>query len=223
MRRFKITDLLIGILFTLLFISVAVVVTINFKPLYYMDIDLLNIEATSGFDKAEIIQNYNGLIDYCSPFFTGELKFPTLEASQNGLQHFVEVKNLFIGFYFLGALTLILGIIIIIQKAKFRDYSYLLVSAITAIVLPLLLGIYMTVDFERAFILFHKLFFKNDYWIFDPITDPVILILPDQYFMHCAFLIILIILLFSAVFMGIYFWKRNHSGIKNRKSKGLKF
>ncbi|HHV12540.1 MAG TPA: TIGR01906 family membrane protein [Clostridiales bacterium] len=222
MKRFKFTDIFIGILFTLLFISVAVIITINFRPLYYMDINYLNIEASSGMEKAEIIKNYDALIDYCSPFFTGNLSFPSLEASVSGLQHFAEVKNIFTGFYLVGALTLILGVAIIIRKARNRDFYYLLVSAITAIVLPVLLGIYIAVDFDRAFLLFHQLCFKNDYWIFDPVTDPVILMLPEAFFMHCAILIISIVLLLCTAFVGIFFWKKSHFSIKNRKSRGLR-
>ncbi|HWT76319.1 MAG TPA: TIGR01906 family membrane protein [Mobilitalea sp.] len=222
MKRFKITDLLIGVIFTLLFISIAVVITINFRPLYYMDINLLHIEAESGYNKAEIKENYDALIDYSSPFFKGDLQFPTMGASQNGLQHFAEVKNIFTSFYILGAIALICAVIIIVYKAKKKDYSYQLVSAVTAIVLPLLLGLYMSIDFNRAFLLFHKLFFKNNYWMFDPATDPVITILPEDFFMHCAILIIVIVLLFSAVFIGLYFWNKNHSGIKYRRNRGLK-
>ncbi|MHB8132557.1 MAG: DUF1461 domain-containing protein, partial [Mobilitalea sp.] len=118
MKRFKITDLLIGILFTLLFISLAVVITINFRPLYYMEIEPLNIEADSGLSRDAIVDNYDALIDYSSPFFKGDLVFPSLTASQSGLQHFVEVKNIFTWFYILGAITLVLGILIIIQKTK---------------------------------------------------------------------------------------------------------
>lgn len=222
MKRFKITDLLIGVIFTLLFISLAVIITINFRPLYYMDIDHLNIDETSGFDKAIIRENYDALIDYSSPFFQGELVFPSLAASESGLFHFVEVKNIFTAFYILGAITFILGIIIIVQKARNKDFSYLLVSAITAIVLPTLLGLFMSLDFDRTFYLFHKLFFNNDYWIFDPEIDPVINILPDTFFMHCAVMIILLVLLFSITFLIMYFWKRKYFSIRYRKNKGLK-
>lgn len=223
MKHFKFTDILIGIIFTLLFISLAVVATINFRPLYYIDIDLLHIEETSGLSKDVILNNYNALIDYCSPFFKGGLVFPTLAASANGLQHFTEVKNIFTGFYILGAVTLVLGILILIHKSKIKDISYLPVTSITAIVLPLILGVYLMIDFDRAFVLFHKLFFKNDYWLFDPSTDPVITILPDTFFLHCALLIIIIVLLFSIIFFLVYLWKKQHTGIKYRKNKGLRF
>jgi integral membrane protein (TIGR01906 family) len=222
MKRFKITDLLVGFIFTLLFISIGVVLTVNFRPLYYMDIKLLHIEAFSGLVSGEIIKNYNALINYCSPFFRGNLVFPSLTASESGLSHFAEVKDIFTDFYILGAITLVLGIIIIIKKAKNKDYNYLLVSAITAIVLPMILGLIMLIDFDRTFILFHRIFFKNNDWLFDPVTDPVINILPETFFMHCAILIIIIVLLFSTAFFLIYVNRKKHFSIKNRKNRGLK-
>ena len=222
MRRFKITDVFIGVLFTLLFISIAVVITINFRPLYYFDIDHLKIAESSGLTKEVIRENYDALIDYSSPFFKGELKFPTLAASESGLFHFTEVKNIFTGFYILGAITLAFGVVIIVQKHKNKDFSYLLVSSITAIVLPLFLALFLSIDFDRTFVIFHKLFFNNDYWLFDPVTDPVITILPDTFFMHCAIMIIVLVVLMSLLFLTVYLVKRQHSSIKYRRSKGLK-
>ena len=67
-KAFKKSDILIGLVFFLLFISIGVVFTINFRPLYYLDIKLLNIPESSGYSKEEIIANYNALIDYSSPF-----------------------------------------------------------------------------------------------------------------------------------------------------------
>lgn len=42
--------------------------------------------------------------------------------------------------------------------------------------------------------MFHKIMFRNDYWLFDEALDPVIKILPDAFFFHCAVMIILLIL-----------------------------
>ncbi len=223
MHKFKFTDLLIGLVFTLLFISIAVVITVNFRPLYYLDINMLHIAEYSGFSKDVIRENYDALIDYSFPLFKGPLQFPTLPSSVNALIHFSEVKNIFTSFYILGLICLVLGVIIIVYKTKNGDHSYLLVSAITAVVLPSILAVFLAINFDRAFIMFHKLFFKNDYWLFDPNTDPVITILPDTFFMHCALMIIVIVVLFSIAFLFVYLWKKQYTGIKYRKNKGLKF
>ena len=41
-------------------------------------------------------------------------------------------------------------------------------------------------NWEAFFIGFHHVMFSNDYWLFDPLRDPVILLLPEQFFFHCA-------------------------------------
>lgn len=221
-RRFKITDLLIGLVFTILFISLGVVFTINFRPLYYLDVELLNIPETSGYPKEEVIDNYDALIDYSSPFYKGNLSFPTLTASTSGIQHFEEVKDIFVAFYFLGAFSLICSATIVVYKSQKRDISYLAVSSIIAIILPVIVGLLLAVDFDTSFLIFHKMFFSNDYWIFDPITDPVINILPSAFFLHCALLIIGFILLGSLILYLVYLNLKRRSGIRYRKNNGLK-
>lgn len=221
-NRIKITDLLIGLVFSMLFISLGVIFTINMRPLYYMDVKLLNIPETSGYSREVIIENYDALIDYSSPFYKGSLSFPSLDASPSGIQHFKEVKDIFIAFYWLAAFSLIATIVIVIYKNRKRDFSYLAVSSITAIILPLLVGILLAIDFDTSFLIFHRIFFNNDYWIFDPVTDPVINILPSTFFLHCAILIIVIILIGSLLLYLIYQYNKKRSGIKNRKIRDIK-
>lgn len=199
MRKIKVTDIIIGIIFTLFIISFGVITTLNFRCLYYLDIDLLNIVHRSGLDKETIIKNYNALIDYNSPLFKGDLKLPDFSSSLGGLQHFVDVKNIFTAFYAIAGTTLILcGMIIIYKKAK-KDYSYLKVSAITVLIIPVIALIACVINFDATFVIFHKIFFRNDLWIFNPSTDPVITILPDTFFLHALIFLILFIFLGSLI------------------------
>ncbi len=197
MKKFKPTNILIGIIFTLFFISIGVIAAVNFRFIYYFDINYLDIPASSGYDVETIKENYDALIDYNSPFFKGDLEFPSLPSSKEGLQHFVEVKNIFVSIYGIFGVTLILLIFIIIYKAKKKDTSYLLVSSITVLVLPIIILLGCMVNFDAAFVLFHKLFFRNDFWLFDPALDPVINILPDTFFLHSLLVIIFFVFLGS--------------------------
>lgn len=197
MKKFKFTDLIIGLLFALFFISAGVILAVNFRPLYYYDIKHLDIAKTSGIEASVIKENYDVLIDYNSPFFKGELNFPTLPSSAPALEHFREVKNLFLSFYYICAVTAILLLVIILYKKKTRDYSYLFPSGVTVIVLPSLVAAACAINFDELFIVFHKIFFRNNYWLFDPATDPIINLLPDTYFMHCLLFILAVILLGS--------------------------
>lgn len=187
-------SILTGVLFTLFFISFGVIVAINWKGLYYHDIKALRIPETSGYSEEIIRENYDALIEYCSPFFDGELSFPTLTSSPAGIQHFAEVKTIFITFYYLLAITFVLLLPLLIFSWK-RNYCInLKLSAITTVVLPLLVGLACSINFDQAFVLFHKIFFRNDYWLFDPMTDPIINLLPSKFFLHCAVVIIVIVL-----------------------------
>ena len=187
-------SILTGVLFTLFFISFGVIVAINWKGLYYHDMKALKISETSGYSEEVIRENYDALIEYCSPFFDGELSFPTLSSSPAGIQHFAEVKAIFVTFYYLLAITLVLLVPLFIFGWKRKYFINLKVSAITTVVLPLLVGLACSINFDQAFVLFHKIFFRNDYWLFDPMTDPIINLLPSEFFLHCAIVIIAIVL-----------------------------
>ena len=54
------------------------------------------------------------------------------------------------------------------------------------------------------FVLFHELVFSNDYWIFYYDLDPIILYLPEDFFMLCAMLIVLLVLLSALAMLAAY-------------------
>lgn len=211
-KREIFTGIGIGILYTLLLISLGIVLAINLRFLYYADIHLFDIDKKTGLSYDTIRLNYDALIDYCSPFFTGDLVFPTLAASASGLSHFAEVKVIFqIAYYFLAIGTPIL-ILFLVLKLRKGTYQFLRTSIITALLLPTITALGCCLNFNKTFTLMHQIFFRNNDWIFDPVTDPVILILPEEFFLQCAVVIIL------TVFFGILFffllykhYKKKHS------------
>ncbi len=193
-----------GILFTILFITIGLCVSLFFKPFYYIEIDRLDISENSGYSKEEIIENYNALIDYCSPFNHKELKFPTFSSSKEALIHFEEVKRIFDSILLSGFVSFLLLIAIAYQKKKAKDYRYLRSSALITVLLPLLVAIASSIDFNKTFVLFHKIAFRNDYWIFSPETDPIITVLPEAFFFDAAILIASCVIVGSIILEVIY-------------------
>ncbi|WP_442908890.1 lipoprotein intramolecular transacylase Lit, partial [Intestinibacter sp.] len=45
---------------------------------------------------------------------------------------------------------------------------------------------------------------SNDYWIFDPQLDPVINMLPEEFFMHMGITILIMMLIVSIILQLIY-------------------
>lgn len=145
---------------------------------------LLHISDISGYSNDVIRKNFDALIRYNNIWHTGILNFPDFSMSESGRIHFEEVKKVFSVFEY-GALILIpLSAVEIIAAKKKRFGSLFAAAGIISVGIPASLGLLIAANWEWVFITFHKLVFQNDYWLFDPYTDPVITILPDEFFMH---------------------------------------
>ena len=54
------------------------------------------------------------------------------------------------------------------------------------LLIAVILIIFIAADFDRAFTVFHLLFFTNDLWILDPATDLLVNIVPFNFFIDIA-------------------------------------
>ncbi|MFR3042540.1 MAG: TIGR01906 family membrane protein [Thomasclavelia spiroformis] len=164
----------------------------------------LNIDKISGLSVETIKENYDILINYQSIFYQGDLNLPDFTMSVAGRIHFQEVKTIFEVIQVSMLISGIISIILLIKRFKEKEYRFLRLTGIITILIPSILGFLVAIDFDQAFIIFHKLFFRNDFWIFDYRTDPVITILPETFFMHCFILIVLIIVVFALLCLIFY-------------------
>ena len=80
----------------------SIFIVIHFRQLYYFDISHLKSEAISGCSKNIILENYNALMDYCSPFYYGKLIFPSLSITEPAYMHFEKVKLIFDGSFYIA-------------------------------------------------------------------------------------------------------------------------
>ncbi len=194
---------LLPLLFMIFILTSSITLTLNFRPLYYHDIQRLKIEQTSGFSKKVICENYNELIDYNSVFHRKPLKL-TMKMSEEGRIHFEEVKRIFSFLQIFMMISLLGSIYLGRQQLKRKNYAFLKTTSILTLLFPLAAGAVIAASWDKAFVLFHKLLFRNDYWIFDEYFDPIIKILPDEFFLHCAFMIIFLIVLESFLCFTFY-------------------
>lgn len=201
-------DIILSIVLMIFIISFAVVFTVFFKQLYYFDINYLNIDKISRLSVETIKENYDILINYQSIFYQGDLNLPDFTMSVAGRIHFQEVKTIFEVIQVSMLISGIISIILLIKRFKEKEYLFLRLTGIITILIPSILGFLVAIDFDQAFIIFHKLFFRNDFWIFDYRTDPVITILPETFFMHCFILIVLIIVVFALLCLIFYRYKQ---------------
>lgn len=158
--------------------------------------------------KAETIQfNFNILMNYLTNPFSQKLVMPDFRSSAAGLHHFQAVKYLFHlaqAIFLITLQALIFFIKKVVKKGFLALYQRsLFILSVLPFVMICLAGL---IGFDSFFTLFHQVLFVGDNtWLFDPAKDPVIWILPEEFFMH-AF--ILFALLYEGIFLSLYFFSR---------------
>lgn len=195
----------------LFIISFAIVFTVFFKPLYYSDMQRLGVDITSGLSLDTIRNNYDILINYQSIFYQGTLQLPDFVMSTGGRIHFEEVKRIFEVLQIILMISACSSMILCYQQLKQKQYLFLRLTVIITIVVPLVIGTIAMIDFNTAFVIFHKIAFRNNFWIFDYTTDPIISILPEEFFMHCFIMIVIIILILTGI--CYFFYKKKQKKI----------
>ncbi|QLY82419.1 TIGR01906 family membrane protein [Clostridium intestinale] len=203
-KNHKLLQIMFSISLSLFIISSAVKLTLLFKPLYYFDIQYLNIVENTGYSKEDIIKNYNYVINYLLNPLSKEFKLPSISYSNYGQIHFNDVKKIFTSIDILLIVTGLFNILSFILNFKNKNINFLKQTYSILIFLPIILLSVFVVDFDSSFTTFHKIFFRNDYWQFDPKLDPIINILPQEFFLHSALLIVSLIFLSILILRIVY-------------------
>ncbi len=194
-RRAVPTDLVTALAGFIFLLTLSIVLVLNLRVLYYHDIEALDLAQMTGYTGATIRRNYDTLIDYNLISKGMEtLEFPDFPMSEHGRIHFEEVKQIFVAIQYGCIVSGVLFLILMAWRLKRRDYVWLKLTSVLTLVIPSGIGLLVVICWEKVFVVFHKLFFRNDYWLFDPATDPVINILPDEFFFHCAAVIVLFLI-----------------------------
>lgn len=180
---------------TLILLSVQIV--LRFTPFYNYHIQKYNLTSRTHLNSEQIQQEYQYLVQYLTDSNSAEFNLRYLPYSKQGKIHFEDVRNIFMSIEKIqvGALLFSIGMLVI--QIRRRDYGFLRGLYRWLLGIPVLVSLPLILDFEHSFIIFHKLLFRNDYWIFDPDKDPIIHLLPQQFFMNAAFFIIAIIFFYA--------------------------
>lgn len=190
----------------LFIVSFSIALTINLTPLYSFDIGYLGISERVGLSKETLMENYRVLLNYLNLPWVSELNFPDFPSSESGLFHFYEVKRLFILDYAIALITAV-GSVFYIRYIKKNQLFWKMVRPFQiGIAVPFVVLFMIAVSFDQLFVAFHKLFFNNDAWLFNPSTDPIILALPETFFMHCFILAFVLIEL--QIIFGYFYTKK---------------
>ncbi len=198
----------LGVFVVLLVISFSIGLPIYFRPFYYMQIEGLEIPEYTGYSVEEIKEAYDEVLDFLvlpnREFGTGVFKW-----SEEGKSHFEDCKKLFdLNItVFIISFAAVVALIILNKKKVFSlskpfGFNFLFTCGASTLGFFTVLGGLCAIDFDKAFTVFHSIFFPGkDNWMFNPRNDQIILAMPQDFFMRCAILIAGSIILISVAFI----------------------
>ena len=100
--------------------------------------------------------------------------------SERERSHMRDVRNVFAVFYAL-AIAAALGVWLAVRRNGAAAWRAIRGGAIGLVIGLVAAGIVMAVAFDAAFAVFHALFFSAGSWTFDPATDRIVQLFPDQF------------------------------------------
>ncbi len=182
----------VSVFFLLLTVSIGLPIYI--RPFYYAHIGAYELEQVSGYSEAQIRQAYDEVLDYLTlpgkPFGTGEMP-----CSHEAEHHFADCRVLFeLNAFILVGSGLILAVLFALRKKwgpyRLGKHSAAWWAAVLSVTAPIMIGALAALDFDRAFVVFHSIFFPGKTnWLFDWHADQIIRVLPQAFFRNCAILI----------------------------------
>ena len=142
--------------------------------------------------------------------------------NEREIAHMEDVRGLFLKALSIRRVCLVLGagLLILMAATKARMGRvlppFLCMGTGLFFALITVLGLIISTDFTKYFIMFHHIFFTNDLWILDPATDMLINIVPEGFFMDTAARIALLFGSLSLILFGVCLFLT----IRNRRKEG---
>ena len=207
----KLINIFLGLCVALFSIGLSVMLVLNLTPVYRIAIEKFNLVNGTGISAEDLMINYKGVINYLRNPFIEELNFKDFAMSSSGKIHFEEVKDIFMNLYIIMFISILVLIVFKLTKKISEHIKLVKILNYSSNIILLLFGFVaamIAIDFSKAFVIFHNIFFKNSYWIFDPKTDPIINALPEGLFMIYALIIIIFLLGEAILFKFIYYKNR---------------
>ena len=197
----------------LIMIAQSIFIPSFFMPYFSWHFERRDIPAEIGIEKDELMYVTRQLLDYMRGrrddleiyvlFADGEVRqFFTCPVE---IIHMVDVLELYNIGYMIRNIAFWLLIFMILAMAFFKVRILELLARccreviVCFLILLVLLGAVIAWDFDSAFVMFHLIFFNNDYWILDPAVSYLLRMVPQIFFIEISIFVGLLLLFFSSL------------------------
>lgn len=202
MKLLKISAIILFFPFCLLLMTLLFGFSLNFYEIEYDQV--ISIQKIS---KTEALLNANDVYDYLN----GKKYNLNFRYTDKELLHLKDIKIIIFWVKLFTLILFVLIYIILILIYKKKGIGVLIKTIFYANAISFLaflgIGVVLILSFDWIFLLFHQIFFRNDYWLLDPNTEMLINFFPPQFFGDLIFRIsqtAMLINVFLTVFTGIF-------------------
>ena len=161
----RVLSVLCAVCVFFLLLTVSIGLPIYIRPFYYAHIGAYELEQVSGYSEVQIRQAYDEVLDYLTlpgkTFGTGEMP-----CSHEAEHHFADCRVLFELNAFILAVSACILVLLFLMRKKWGPYrlgkhSAAFWAAVLSVTAPIMIGCLAALDFDRAFVIFHSLFFPG--------------------------------------------------------------
>lgn len=213
---------IVKFIYGLSIILIIVLSSINYhsfnRKFYQSTYQELNTHETIGISQVELSNSTEVLLDYLQDY-RSDLAIDVVQRGQEKpmfnqleIDHMVDVKNLYQTAMSLRIISILVFLILTSlylmfmksdwQYTFYKGYQHALLGF--GVILFCIVS-YVIVDFEGFWILFHQVLFTNELWLLNPLTDNLILMVPQQFFNQLVINIIVTII-FSLLLLYSVLW-----------------
>jgi integral membrane protein (TIGR01906 family) len=125
---------------------------------------------------------------------------PVLNEAERG--HMRDVRTVFLGLYLaaaVGALVLVAAFVIARGRSRARLWRRLSRAGLVIAVVTVAGGLLALVFFDTAFALFHRVFFPQGNWQFDPATDRLVQLFPERFWVETSVAVGVVVIVLGVV------------------------
>lgn len=190
-------------------LAVSVVATIYLAwVLYPLAMVYFELPTEVGLSEEAVLANFNSLMFYLLSPMVKHLTLPDLAISASGFKHFADVKWLFQLAQGLGIVLAYPSLTVLYRHYRQKTLWRLEKIWLSSLLLPLMIAFLgFLIGFDHFFTLFHYCLFPGDSsWLFNPQTDPVILMLPAPFFLACF---VLFFLIYEGILLILWLWSKS--------------
>ena len=197
-------DIFTGLLFSLAIIIGSVLLVTFFPIIYQVGISSYDLEGYTGLNNAQMVKSLTTICHYLFLFAKEPLEVPYFTLTKETLIHFKDVKAIYAFLQVFFMVDIVVLIYMIRSHLKENNIEFLNVTGKISFIIVIFFGFLSLTSFDEAFILMHQMLFRNNYWLIDPVKDPIIRIFPEMFFNHCLIGILLLIILVNIVLQFLY-------------------